>query len=178
MSTAKSLEDITIATSHSPPCIGEIVRARVRRVAVFGLFCEYEHHEILVLIPEVSWIPCFASCEQFAEVGDELGIKIVHHDKERNKIAGSIRAIHPENDPWEGPWNPSVGDQVEATVIRWVESADRCGGSGGYLLALRPAAFVMLCGYEQGKWLPGDKCDVVITSLDQQRRKLVVETRQ
>jgi hypothetical protein len=43
---------------------GDVVRVVVRKTAVFGLFCEYGTHEILVLIPEVSWIPSFASCEQ------------------------------------------------------------------------------------------------------------------
>src|SRR5580698_4009739 len=105
------VEDITIAIQSTPLSLGDIVRVKVRNVAVFGLFCEYEQHEILVLIPEISWIPCFASCEQFAEIGDELDIIIVHHDKIRNKIAGSIRAIHPESDPWEGQsWSLNVGD--------------------------------------------------------------------
>ena len=32
---------------------GDVVRAVVRQTAVFGLFCEYGTHEILVLIPEI-----------------------------------------------------------------------------------------------------------------------------
>src|SRR5262245_14284685 len=78
---------------------GDVVRAVVRKTAVFGLFCEYGPHEILVLIPEISWIPSFASCEQVAAVGDELEVKIVHIYPERNEIAGSVRALHPESDP-------------------------------------------------------------------------------
>jgi hypothetical protein len=157
---------------------GDVVRAVVRKTAVFGLFCDYGTHEILVLIPEISWIPSFASCEQVAAVGDELEVKVIHIDRERNKIAGSLRALHPESDPWHGAWRLGVGDVLDATVIRWVEKADRCGDAGGYLLALRPAALVMLCGHEEGKWSPGDKCVVVIKSLDQLRRQVVVEVRQ
>jgi ribosomal protein S1 len=159
---------------------GDVVRAKVQRVEVFGIFCEHGDNEILVLIPETSWIPCIASCEQFAEVGDELEIKItiVHHDEERKQIAGSIRGIHPENDPWDGKWRLSIGDTFEATVVRWVKKADRCRGSGGYLLALRPGAFVMLCGQEPGKFSCGDKCVVVITSVDHRRRHVGVELKQ
>jgi hypothetical protein len=136
---------------------GDIVRAVVRKTAVFGLFCEYGTHEILVLIPEISWIPSFASCEQVAAVGDELEVKIVHIDRDRNKIAGSIRALHPGSDPWHGAWQLGVGDVLEATVVRWVERADRCGDAGGYLLALRPAALVMLCGQEAGRFKKNDR---------------------
>ena len=154
---------------------GDVVRAVVRQTAVFGLFCECGTHEILVLIPEISWIPSFASCEQVAAVGDELEVKIVHIDRERNKIAGSLRALHPGSDPWHGAWRLGVGDVLEATVLRWVEKADRCGDAGGYLLALRPAALVMLCGQDAGRFRSGDRCAVRITSIDPSWKKVTVD---
>jgi hypothetical protein len=153
---------------------GDVVRAVVRKTAVFGLFCEYRTHEILVLIPEISWIPSFASCEQVAAVGDELEVKIIHIDRERNKIAGSLVALHPESDPWHGAWQLGVGDVVDAMVIRWVERADRCGDAGAYLLALRPAAFVMLCGQEAGRFKNGDTVAVKVTALDARTRQVTV----
>lgn len=157
------------------PNPGDVVRAIMRKVAVFGLFCDYGPYEILVLIPEISWIPSFASCEQVASVGDELEVKIIHVDRERNKIAGSLRAIHPENDPWSGVWQLQVGDVIEAIVVRWVERADRCGDSGGYLLALRPGALAMLCDVGAGNLKNGDRCPVRVTSIDPANRKVVVE---
>ena len=36
-----------------PLNLGDIVRAIVRKAAVFGLFCEKGTHEFLVLIPEI-----------------------------------------------------------------------------------------------------------------------------
>ena len=146
----------------------------VRQTAVFGLFCEYRKYEILVLIPELSWIPSFASCEQVAAVGDELVVKIIHIDRQRNKIAGSLIAIHPESDPWHGTWQLGVGDVLEATVVRWVEKADRCGDAGGYLLALRPAALVMLCGEEAGRFRSGETVTVRVTAIDARQRKVTV----
>jgi hypothetical protein len=153
---------------------GDVVRAIVRKTAVFGLFCEYGTQEILVLIPEISWIPSFASCEQVAAVGDELEVKIIHIDRERNKIAGSVRVLHPESDPWHGAWRLGVGEVLEATVVRWVEKADRCGDAGGYLLALRPAALVMLCGQEAGRFKSADRVAVRVTAIDARQRKVTV----
>jgi hypothetical protein len=154
---------------------GDVVRAKVRRIAVFGLFCEFEQQEIVVLIPEISWIASFASCHQVALVGDSFDVTIMHIDEEQSKIAGSIRAIYPENDPWEGPWRLSIGDVLDATVVRWVESADRCANKGGYLLALRPAALVMLCGLEAGQFASGEQVAVRIASLDAFQRSVTVE---
>jgi hypothetical protein len=153
---------------------GEVVRAIVRKTAVFGLFCEYGTQEILVLIPEISWIPSFARCEQVAAVGDELEVKIVHIDRERNQVAGSLRALHPGSDPWHGAWPLGVGDVLVATVVRWVERADRCGDAGGYLLALRPAALVMLCGQEAGRFNKGDRVAVRVTAIDARVGKVTV----
>jgi hypothetical protein len=64
---------------------------------------------------------------------------------------------------------------LEVTVIRWVEKADRCGNMGGHLLALRPGALAMLCGLEAERFKSGDRCAVRITSIDSQRRKIIVE---
>jgi ribosomal protein S1 len=153
---------------------GDVVRVVVRKTAVFGLFCEFGTDEILVLIPEISWIPSFASCEQVAGVGDEFEVKIVHIDKDRHKIAGSVRALHPASDPWHGAWRLGDGDVLEATVVRWVEKADRCGGAGAYLLALRPAALVMLCGQEAGRYKSGDRVAVRVTAIDARQGKVTV----
>ncbi len=153
---------------------GDVVRALVRKTAVFGLFCEYGSHEILVLIPEISWIPSFASCEQVAAVGDELEVKIIHIDRDRNKITGSLKAIHPQSNPWHGAWRLGVGDVLEATVVRWVDKADRCGDAGAYLLALQPAALVMLCGQEAGRFKYGDTVAVKVTALDARTRQVMV----
>jgi hypothetical protein len=154
--------------------LGDVVRVVVRQTAAFGLFCEYGPHEILVLIPEISWIPSFASCDQAAAVGDELEVKIIGIDRGRNQINGSRCALHPQSNPWNGAWQLGVGDVLDATVVRWVETADRCGGAGGYLLELRPAALVMLCGQEAGRFKAGDRVAVRVASIDARRHAVTV----
>ncbi|HEY7309938.1 MAG TPA: alpha/beta fold hydrolase [Gemmataceae bacterium] len=170
------LRRMLVACGGGPAALnpGDVVRTVVRKTAVFGLFCECGTHEILVRIPEISWIPSFASCEQVAAVGDELEVQIVHIDRGRNQIAGSVRALHPGSDPWHGAWQLNVGDVLEATVVRWVEKADRCGGAGGYLLALRPAALVMLCGQEAGRFRSGERVAVRITAIEIRQGKVTV----
>ena len=90
---------------------------------------------------------------------------------------GSLVAIHPESDPWHGAWQLGVGDVLKATVVRWVENADRCGDAGGYLLALRPAALVMLCGQEAGRFESGERVAVTVTSIDPRHGKVTVGLR-
>jgi predicted RNA-binding protein with RPS1 domain len=122
--------------------IGDVVEVEVRTVAVFGVFCRYQEQEVLVLIPETSWVASFCSCEQFAEVGDRLTVKVIHVDARTGKIAASIKALHP--DPWaSGELAP--GTEHCGRVVRYVEKADRCKDGSGYLVEMIPGTYVMLC---------------------------------
>jgi predicted RNA-binding protein with RPS1 domain len=121
---------------------GDVVEVEVRAVAVFGVFCRHEEEEILVRIPEISWTASFCSCEQFAQPGERLTVKIIHVDVPTGKISASIKALHPN--PWTtGELAPGVEHQ--ARIVRYVEKADRCEDGSGYLIELIPGAYVMLC---------------------------------
>src|SRR5437868_4090530 len=117
---------------------GQIIEVEVHTVAVFGLFCWYYGQEVLVLIPETSWVASFNSCDQFAAPGDRLFVKVLHVDVASGKVAASVIAVHP--DPWPGGLL-APGTEHQARVVRFVESADRCGGGPGYLLELVPGAY-------------------------------------
>ena len=121
---------------------GQVVEVEVCTVAVFGLFCRYEEQELLVLIPEISWIASFCACHQFAKPGDRLTVKIIHADVAAGKVSASIKALHPD------PWTSNAlapGTEHQARVVRYVEKADRCNDGPGYLIELMPGAYVMLC---------------------------------
>jgi hypothetical protein len=149
---------------------GQIVEVEVRAVAVFGLFCQYEEQEVLVLIPETSWVASYCSCQQFAAPGDRLTVKIIHVDAGRGKISASVKALHP--DPWPGGLL-TPGTEHRARVLRFVESADRCGDGPGYLLELLPGAYVMLCG--GGPPLEvGEFCAVSVVGSDFSKRAVRV----
>lgn len=148
----------------------QIVEVEVQTVAVFGLFCRYDGQEVLVLIPETSWVACFCSCHQFAAPGDRLTVKVIHVDVDSGKIAASVKAVHP--DPWPGGLL-APGTEHQARVVRFVESADRCGDGPGYLLELLPGAYVMLCGGEP-PLEEGRTCTVRVVESDVSRHSVRV----
>jgi small subunit ribosomal protein S1 len=145
---------------------GDVVEVEVRNVAVFGVFCRHGEQEILVLIPETSWVASFCSCEQFAQPGDRLTVKIIHVDAARGKIAASIKALHP--DPWTtGELAP--GTEHQARVVRYVEKADRCMDGPGYLIELIPGSYIMLCASSLSL-KTGEQVAVVIRESDFSKR--------
>lgn len=149
--------------------IGDILDVEVVRVAVFGLFCRADDQEVLVLIPETSWIASYCSCQQFAALGDRLRVQVLHVDAERGQASASIKALHP--DPWPFGWL-APGAVHPARVVRAIESADRCGDGPGYLLELLPGAYVVLCG---GPPLAvGQVCPVTVVTSDFSQRAVRV----
>lgn len=143
--------------------VGQVVEVTVASVQIFGVFCQYDGDtDLLVLIPEISWTASFCSCQQIADVGDSITVKILAIDESSGKIAGSIRQRFP--DPWKTD-ALTVGKSYAANVVRHVESADRCNNGPAYLLEIIPGSFVMLCtSGTDARFAPGDTCNVTITT--------------
>lgn len=145
--------------------VADIVTVVVTSPQVFGVFCRYESQDLLVLIPETSWIASFNSCHQFAQAGDRLTVRIQSIDTISGKIAASVR--HVFSDPWETD-QLAVGSTHLATVVRFVESADRCDNEPAYLLELLPGAYTMLCA-DGLSLAAGQEIAVTIAASDPQR---------
>jgi hypothetical protein len=139
---------------------GQIVTAIVERVAVFGLFLRHGADEILVRIPEVSWVACINSCHQFADVGDQVCVRVGGPDNKPGLFWGSIKRLAP--DPW-GSDGMAVGTVRSARVFRRVDQADRCEGRPGYLMEFEPGIYAMLCAGDRS-FVLGDRIDMRITS--------------
>ena len=150
--------------------IGDVVDAEVTSVQIFGIFCRHRDEDLLVLIPETSWIASACSCEQLAQPGDTLTVKILHIDTESRKIAATIKGRHPN--PWETD-QLDVGRRYIARVVRHVEKSDRCNDQPAFLIELLPGAFTMLCQAPRS-FSPGDQVAVIIRSSDPGKRAVEV----
>lgn len=142
--------------------IGDVVEVTVIRVKVYGLFCRHETDEILVLIPYISWIASFCSCEQFAEIGDKFPVKIRNIDQDSGKIAATMIDLY--SNPWETE-QLEVGRKYKSRVIRFVEKSDRCNDQPAYLIEVLPGAFAMLPANDL-LLSPDDNVKVVIKTSD------------
>jgi hypothetical protein len=157
------------AEDESMVAAGDILDVEVQTVAVFGLFCCAGEQQVLVLIPETSWVASYCSCEQFAAPGDRFRVQVLHVDAESGKVTASITALHPN--PWpSGQLAP--GTIHQARVVRPIENADRCGGGPGHLLELLPGVYVVLCG--ELPLTSGQRCPVKVVESDFSKRAVQV----
>jgi predicted RNA-binding protein with RPS1 domain len=151
---------------------GDIIEIEIESVHGFGFFGRHEGYSVLVPVPETSWIASCCSCKQFAAPGDSVRVKILYVNQEERKARASIKALY--SDPWQDPNKLVAGSTVQATIVRRVENADRCGGQPGYLVAIEPGAYAMLCDPRANR-KPGDKCSVRLAAVRPERRFLELE---
>lgn len=154
---------------------GDMISATATEIAVYGIHCvTAEGKRALLLIPYISWIPCFNSCTQFADPGDKIDAAVRFVDER----SGEIALTHCEmfDDPWASN-QFTIGSRFRATAIRHVESSDRCGGKPALLVRMIPGSYAMLCGdhsdIEIGAVVP-----VTITDVCDRKRSVAISKSQ
>lgn len=96
--------------------VGEIRSGHVISLADFGAFVDIGGADGLVHISEISW-KRVGNPREVLKVGDEVQVKVLGVDPERNRISLSIREL--ETNPWDTIFdNYSEGQLVEGTVTK------------------------------------------------------------
>lgn len=97
---------------------GEVREGKVSSVVNFGAFVDLGGMDGLVHVSELSWQHVNHPSE-LVSVGDEVKIKVLEVDRDRERISLSIRQT--TEDPWDVFSNEyEVGDLVEGTVTKTV----------------------------------------------------------
>jgi len=96
--------------------VGQIRPGRVTSIADFGAFVDLGGADGLVHLTELSWTPV-SHPSQVVHVGDEVEVLVLGVDRERKKIALSLKRLRGE--PWaDVPQRFHVGQNVTARVTK------------------------------------------------------------
>jgi small subunit ribosomal protein S1 len=96
--------------------VGEIRQGRVISLADFGAFVDIGGADGLVHISELSW-KRVSHPKEVVKVGDEVKVKVLNVDPERNRISLSLREV--EDSPWDMiAQTYGEGQLVEGTVTK------------------------------------------------------------
>ena len=100
------------------PEVGRIYNGKVVRIANFGAFVDLGGMDGLVHVSELSW-QHVSHPSEVVNVGDEVTVKVLEVDRDRERISLSIRQTR--EDPWESfSAANEVGDIVEGKVTKTV----------------------------------------------------------
>jgi small subunit ribosomal protein S1 len=96
--------------------IGQEITGIVSSLQNFGAFVDIGGIEGLVPTSELSWAKAGKPSETLS-VGQEVTVKLIAADWERNRITLSIKAMLP--DPWEGvAQRYTVGSKISGNIVR------------------------------------------------------------
>lgn len=95
---------------------GDVRHGRVTGLADFGAFVDLGGADGLIHLSELSWQP-ISHPSDVLKVGDEVDVFVVDIDREKKRIALSLKRLEPE--PWEAVANTyEVGQLVPATITK------------------------------------------------------------
>lgn len=153
---------------------GQVERGRISQITDFGLFVNLGGLDGLVHISELSW-GRIEDPKQVYHEGQRVKVKVLSVDRERQRIALSIKALAP--DPWEtAPERYQEGQLVEGTVSQVVDF--------GAFIELEPGVEGLLhnselSDVEQREELePQKKILVKVIRVEPERRRIGLSVRQ
>ncbi len=98
--------------------IGEVRKGRISSVVAFGAFVDLGGMDGLIHVSELSWKPA-DSRTAVVNIGDEVTVKVLEVDMERERISLSLKAT--QQDPWQEFANGhQVGQLVYGRVTKLV----------------------------------------------------------
>ncbi len=153
---------------------GQVRRGRISQIADFGLFVNLGGMDGLVHISELSW----GRIENPAEIyhpGQRLKVKVLSVDRDRQRIALSIKALTP--DPWESVMERyEAGNLVEGRVTQVVDF--------GVFIELEPGIEGLLHNSElrditqREELASGDSILVKVIRIEPERRRIGLSVQQ
>lgn len=153
---------------------GQVRRGRISQVVDFGLFVNLGGMDGLVHISELSWGRIDHPSEVYAP-GQRVKVKVLDVDRERERIALSIKALTP--DPWDSVAERyPVGSLTEGRVTQVADF--------GVFIELEPGVEGLLHNSElrdiaqRDELQPGETVLVKIIRVEPDRRRVGVSVRQ
>lgn len=152
--------------------VGDLVDGTVANIVDYGAFLNIGTVTGILHRSELSWSQKDPNPREYLSVGDKLTVKIISLDKENKKMAVSLREV--EGDPWL-KMDLEVGTIVEAPILNKTSYGFVVGQKDGIGGLLHKNDLAWLSEDQKallGTLKVGDMVRVVVTSIDNAKRKL------
>ena len=94
---------------------GAVLKGTVKNIAAYGVFVDLGGIDGLAHISDLSWGRIGHPSEAY-QIGDEINVKVLHFDKEKERVSLGIKQLMP--DPWHGvEANYPPGTKINGRVL-------------------------------------------------------------
>ena len=146
---------------------GDIINAKVEEVADYGVKISCENMNGFIQIPELSW-DISGLQDRFKSIcgeGEVIQVKVLAIGEDR--FSASLRQAQPEKNPWINTAVLDVGTRHVGVVNLVAEY--------GYLIKLENTIVALMPIEEaKGKYKVGDNLNLIVKSVDFEKKKLNV----
>src|SRR5262245_420538 len=139
--------------------VGSVIRAAVVRVEAHGVYLQFGEETVLVLAPEVAWL-AKGDLRSRVQVGELFDILVLRYNYQTGEIVGSIRRLHPEQNPYRQLSRLEPGE-----VFRGKVTAVYADGATVYL-ANGARGNIPAPQLPRRKLQPGEEVEVIIAALE------------
>ncbi len=156
---------------------GQIISGKVVKILDFGAFIDLGGIDGLVHISQLSWKKVKHPSEVLS-VGEEVQVKVIEVDRERQRIGLSRKALLPG--PWQTlPEEVSDGDYIEGVITRIVDF----GAFAKIPQGVEGLIHTSQIGYSahldpQSAVKPGDRVLVKVLEIKPERKRIALSMRQ
>ncbi|MDH5752028.1 MAG: 30S ribosomal protein S1 [Deltaproteobacteria bacterium] len=104
-------------TIHTKFPVGSVVRGKVRNITDFGIFVGLDEGiDGLVHVSDLSWSQRQRKPSAFAKKGDEIEVKILHIDPDKERLSLGIKQL--TEDPWKSLEDKvHINDEVVGRIV-------------------------------------------------------------
>jgi len=157
---------------------GDIVRGTVKNIADFGAFIDLGGIDGLLHITDMSWGRINHPSE-VVKLDQELDVKVLHIDREREKIALGLKQLTPS--PWEQvPLKYPVGSKVKGKVVNivnygaFVKLEDGVEG----LVHISEMSWTKRINHPKEVVKIGDEVEVVVLGINEEKQEISLGIKQ
>ena len=157
---------------------GQIVKGTVKNIADFGAFLDIGGVDGLLHITDMSWGRVNHPSE-LVQLEQELTVKVLRYDKERNRIALGLKQLEPS--PWaEVEKKYPIGSKVKGEVVNimpygaFVKLEDGVEG----LVHISEMSWTRRVSHPSDLVKIGDQVDVVVLDINQEKQEISLGMKQ
>ncbi len=157
---------------------GQVVKGKVKNITEYGVFIDLGGLDGLLHITDMSW-KRIRHPKEMVQLGDELDLKVLHFDREGQKVSLGLKQLVP--DPWENIANKyPQGSRLQGKVTNLADYGAFVELEPGVegLVHISEMSWTRKLRHPSQMVRAGDEVDVIVLGVDPEKKRISLGMKQ